>query len=401
MTRPSLEKKFLSFLTGKKNLLILEFLCGAITAGLLVQAFHKAYRPGGYDFTPQLEAAKALVNGQNPYIPFNSSSFQYIYPLFFCILVIPLTWLPYWLSNLLWFVFSAACLWFSLRVLLELYPPKLPKNEWRALFGFSFLLLLNIVQNNFVNGQMDFFILALCVFSFRFLMERKPILSGWLLATAISVKLIPLILVAYLLFKKEWKALFWAVMGTWVLILGLPWLIAGPSVVQYYHDYLSGQILPSLGAGAKPTSDVFQLKSYLHLLAPFLNGIVLSMVSALLALAPLAFLQVRFSPSASLRVQTLLFSAYMALSLWLSPMSETHHLAALFPAVFILARYFVWEKSGPLFRRLLPVAWVIALLWLGKLSFVFYFLAIGTCYVLLCYWIWREGWEKPKGKRAS
>jgi hypothetical protein len=376
----------------------LEIVCWAVMAVLLVQAFHNAYRLEGYDFTPRLEAAKALVGGSNPYAL--STPFPLTYPMFICVLLIPLAWLPYWLSNFLWFALSAACLWFSTRFILEIYEPRLTRGNFKKIFVLCFLLSLNLVQNNFANGQVNFFVVALCVLSLKCLLEKRPVIAGWLLAGAISVKLTPLILAGYLFFKKEWTALAWTLVGTLVFILGLPYLFGGSAVLDDYHGYLSNYVIPSFAVVGDKLSEVYQFKSYLHFTCPFLNGPILSIISDLLTLAPLLFLQVRAASVDSKRAQTLIFSAYLALSLWLSPISETHHLAALFPGLFILTYYFLWEVKGGLFPRLIPLAFIYLFIWVGKISFVFYFLDIGACYALLCYLAWMKTRKSPLKQTA-
>jgi hypothetical protein len=393
--KASPEKIHAKTFLNEKLMLALEILCWVAMAMFLIQVFRNAYRVDGYDFTPRLEAAKALMGGANPYAL--STPFPLTYPMFICVLLIPLAWLPYWLSNFLWFALNATCLWFSARFILETYNPLLTKETFKKIFVFCFLLLLNLVQNNFANGQVNFFVLALCTLSLKYLLEKRPMLAGWMLAGAISVKLTPLILAGYLFFKREWTALAWTLVGTLVFILGFPYLLGGHSVLDDYHGYLFDYVIPSFTAVGDPLSEVYQFKSYLHWACPFLKGSALSITSYLLTLAPLIFLQVRAVLADSKRVQALIFSAYLALSLWLSPISETHHLAALFPAIFILTYHFLLEKKGLVIRRLMPLVWIYLFIWLGKISFVFYFLSISVCYVWLCCLIWLETEESlPK-----
>ncbi len=382
----------------EKVTMVLEIVCWTIMAVLLVQAFHNAYRAEGYDFTPRLEAAKALVGGSNPYNL--STPFPLTYPMFICVLLIPLAWLPYGLSNFLWFALNSACLWFSTRFILVIYDPHLNKAEFKRLFILCFLLFLNLVQNNFANGQVNFFVLALCALSLKFLLEKRPVLAGWLLAGAISVKLTPLILAGYLFFKKEWTALAWTLVGTLVFVLRLPYLFGGPAVLADYHGYLFNYVIPSFAVVGDRLSEVYQFKSYLHFIFPFLNGITLSLTSDFLTLVPLVLLQARPAPGGSQGVQALIFSTYLTLSLWLSPISETHHLAALFPGVFILTYHSIWESKGHLRPGLVPLVLIYLFVWFGKISFVFYFLAIGACYIALYRLAWMETRKSPSKQKV-
>ncbi len=374
--------------SAPRTLRLLEALGVLVLLVFLVQAFHRAYRPEGYDFTPRLEAARALVSGINPYsLP---TPFPLTYPLFICVLLLPLAWLPYGLANLLWFLLGAACLWFSARWTLEAYDSRAKERDSRAVFILFFFALMNLIQNNFVNGQVNLAVLALCLLFFKSLNQKRPAAAGAFLAAAVAFKCTPIILAAYLVFRREWKTLAWMVFFTPLFLFALPALFGGTAIFGYYHDYFFNYVLPSFASPPLPPGGNFQLKNYLHAALPFLQGTGLSLATDLPVLVLPALLQLTVKKP-SLKFQVLLFSAYLALAPWLTPVSETHHLAALFPAVLILTRYFLWEKTGPWGPRLWALGWVYALTWAGKFSFEFYFLLIGTCYFLMLYLAWKEG----------
>ena len=56
----------------------------------------------------------------------------------------------------------------------------------------------------------------------------------------------------------------------------------------------------------------------------------------------------------------------------------------------LLTRHYLWESNRGTEKKLLPLAVIYLLVWLGKLSFTAYFLAIGICYFLLFRLLWRE-----------
>ncbi len=383
---------------GDRATRVLETLFLIVMAVLMVQAFHKAYRTDGYDFTPRLAAARALVQGANPYqIP---TPFPLTYPLFIAVALIPLAWLPYGFSNFLWFGLNAVCWGYSAYFLLGLFDPKASSGEFKRLFIACSLLLLPILQNNFVNGQVNFLVMGCCVLFLKFLLEKKNGLAGFFLAAGISLKLTPLIFLAFLFFRRSWAAMAWTLSFTFLFVWVLPFLIAGPAINGYYHGYLMDYVTPHLTSSqVNPLSESYNLSAYLRALAPGFPGAVLSLLAACLVLAPWAWLQAgpeaRFSP----RSESLLFSAYLLAILWISPISETHHLAFLFPAIFLLTRYYLWEVKGELWKRATPLAAIYILTWLGKTTFVFYFLAIGACYVLLIPLLRKAG-SIPRKNRA-
>lgn len=363
----------------------------------LIQAFHKAYRAEGYDLTPRFEAAKALLQGTDPYKL--QTPFPLTYPLFICVLFIPLTWLPYGLANLVWFGVSAGCLFYLWREVLKAFRPSLGVREMTLVLGAFFLEALIILQNNFVNGQVNIFVVALCVLCFRSLSSAKPMAAGWALAGAIAFKLTPLVLVGYLVLRREWKALFWTLVGTLALGFGLPYLFAGSAILGYYQGYLTGYILPSFLALSPTLTETFQFRNYLHALVPSLLGLPLSFLSDLLVLLPLAWVQFRVGDGTLERKEIAIFSCYLAVSLWLSPISETHHLAALFPGFFLLIQYGLMERAKEAWwKRTAPLMLIFILLWTGLHQFVLYFLVIGLCYALLLIMIVFDRPEKKRGK---
>jgi hypothetical protein len=393
------ERKKVKFWSEEKTVVLLRVLLSVLAVILLVQTLHKAFRAEGYDFTPRLEAAKALVAGIDPYkIP---TPFPLTYPLFICVLLLPLAWLPYGLANFIWFGVNAVSLWFPLCFLVKSYDARTTEKEFLKLFALSALLLLTIVQNNFVNGQVNFPVLAFSVLFFKFLTEKKTHWASLFLAAAIALKLTPLLFVVYLLFRKEWAALAWTFFYTAIFILGLPALIAGPNILRYYRGYVVDYVWQNLGYHhVLNLNQVYYLSAYFHFILPFLGGLSLNLLASAAVVAPLVWLQLRSNPS--LRTQTLLFSLYAVSILWILPYSETHHMAFLFPAVFLLVRHFLWEKKSQRGMGIFILAWLTLGIWLGKLSFVAFFIAIGTCYFSLAWMLWKEvGRGKNHGGRRE
>ncbi len=79
--------------SGDKSTKISLGLVAAVVIFLLVQTLGRANRVEGYDFTSYLLASRAFWHGLNPYLV--STDFPFIYPLPVCVLVYPLTLIPY------------------------------------------------------------------------------------------------------------------------------------------------------------------------------------------------------------------------------------------------------------------------------------------------------------------
>jgi len=145
-----LQDRISKFFFSRRGLTLSFSLSLLILLIYFVQMFGKAYRDNGYDFTSYLLSSEALFAGTNPYQ--TGSPFPFIYPLFLCVVLMPLTLLPYWLSNAIWFLLNVAALYLSILVLDKFYLNSLSYKGVVVLFLLPFLLLTNVIQNNCIGS---------------------------------------------------------------------------------------------------------------------------------------------------------------------------------------------------------------------------------------------------------
>jgi uncharacterized membrane protein len=217
-----------------------QLLSVAVSLILLAQSLHSAGRPQGNDFTSYLGAANAFWNGRNPFI--EALPFHYIYPLTLCVLIRPLGLIYQNISVIIWFVLSIASMFYVWNVM-----ERVTGEENRSRFFISafiqLVLLLGIIQNNVVNGQVNFIVLALCA---GFLYQRHThhyYLAGILLGLAIALKLTPLILILFLLVRREWSAIVATVASAIIFIIVVPYFVAGGEIWSYYSQYVQSTVL--------------------------------------------------------------------------------------------------------------------------------------------------------------
>lgn len=301
---------------------------GIVLIVLLIQTFSRALRPEGNDFTSYLAAARAFWSGQNPYTA--SIPFPFLYPLTFCVVLYPLLVLQISISVAVWFTISIAALawtFFSFRALSDR-----PQNV--AVSGIlSSILLLEILQNNLLNGQINCIQLVLIAGFYVSLRQAKLAMAALWLAVAIALKLTPALLLVYLLVRKEWLTVGLVLLFT-TLLLALPCLFQTASsewYAWYWGHFLQGQT----SAGFDP-----RFFSLTALATSFANGpasrlLFLIGISALV-LGPIVWLQLRSTKFSDMRDQSIVILLYLTASLLLSPISETHHLIVLLPGMFIL-----------------------------------------------------------------
>lgn len=358
--------------------------CFALATVLfLVQSYRKAYRPQGTDLTSYLLSAEALLHGRNPYV--TAARFPYIYPLFFAFLLIPLAFLPYWLATLAWFIAGVGSGVLAVRLIL------VHAREWtgvgwerRILLSMLlvFLVMLGSIQNNLLNGQANFVVLALCVLFLHATARGRTLAAAAYLAAAIAIKLVPLIFVPYLVARRRYGQLaLTAAMA--VLFCALPAVFLGSRIVPVYRDYIDSFLLGAVAHGA--TRMFFTLSGLLTWLSPGAPaGLFVRVLCAGFVMLPIAIQEWRWRGRASAPFDMWMGAQYLLAILLISPLSETHHLAFAVPAVVLLTVAAVFTKQLSRIDVLLLAA-VVVLFVLGQLGKhgPWYFLAIATAYAAL------------------
>ena len=159
------------------------------------------------DFNVYYHAAREIIAGRDPYQHSLGDWTPYIYPPLLAELIVPLAILPLPVAAYLWFLISAASVffaaWFSARLAddkrLELTNQNnLGSNAHRAaIAACAVLLVLRFVLDTFDLGQVNAVVAALAVAHvFLYARDRKA-LSAIALMLAVSIKLTPALLLFY------------------------------------------------------------------------------------------------------------------------------------------------------------------------------------------------------------
>ncbi len=327
-----------------RTTVVVVLILGAVYLG--GQALDRSCRPGGNDLNSFLLSARALVDGGDPYA--TASHFGYLYPLFLTFLLIPLAGLPCGLAAAVWYLAGLAALAASLILLARLASPAGGRERSPPVAAFLLLLLIcfDVLQNNVVNGQVNFLVLLCCVGYLVSLQNGRPLPAALCLGAAIAIKLVPAVLLVHLLVRRRPGTALGAVIAAGVLCL-LPGLLPGVDVgalyVEYYRSFLAVEVVQ---AETPPrTMVVYSVYGMLAELAPDLRGLAWGKVTvALLILAALAVRDFQVArpwvhrPAGAESGEpgpaaVFSFAHYLLVMLLISPMSEVHHLAFALPAL--------------------------------------------------------------------
>lgn len=188
----------------------------------------------GNDIKVYLFAGKQLLNNANIYQnnPYN----QYLYSPLFALLISPISLINWTISRLIWS---------TINIILIFRIWNIFKNL--TLFSFGLitkyktfnLILLSIISIGIINlnlslGQVTILILWLTLEGVMFILNNKYFTGSILISLGINFKLLPLIVIYYLILKGKFKAIFYIILLSLLFII-LPGFIIGMKYNTQLH----------------------------------------------------------------------------------------------------------------------------------------------------------------------
>ena len=266
----------------------------------------------------------------------------------------PLAILPYGAAVIGWFAASVAALGGIL-----LGPTKLGTSEggrrWTSgsavAAAAAVLVTFNVIQNNLLNGQVNFFVVLCCALAVK---QTRAIAAGAWLGAAIALKLMPVLLVVYFLVRRRFLAILCAVATALVLMLAPGILITG-SAADVHAEYARGLLMPMMTTPAGDAALTYSIAGMVQRVLGVGPALWIEVLCAAAVLATIAAVDVRtWRRDGDDRAA----AAYLAAIILISPKSETHHLAFAIPAVALCCAWLFEE--GKRRARLPAVAMLLS-----------------------------------------
>jgi len=254
-------------LKGKKAK---NIILGILLLVLLFELVRSSLRNG--DFIGYLNAGNLTLNGQNIY-----SDYLNTWPPFFSVFCVPLSLLDKLNGTLvrgLWTVFTLASLFWLMQITVRWLHGKrllLPyKKGNEASMGMSnflvlvpFLILFRFVLDNLTNLQINLILLWASVLVVDWFIKGKHSWAGALLAFIISLKVYPIFLLLYFVFKREFKLVIWTLLFL-AVINAVPFLVYGSEqALQYYAHWWNEIASPYASVQHKNQSFFSMMRSLL------------------------------------------------------------------------------------------------------------------------------------------
>jgi hypothetical protein len=343
------------------------------------------------DVQVYFRAAWAARTGRDIYVVTDDNHWHYHYPPLLAILTVPFAdapagadrngLLPYAVSVALWYWLNVAILAAGIHALaaaVEPWPAVGSRRWWELRAGPLFACLSPILAT-LMRGQVNLILLATLCFAGAATLRGRPWRAGLWLAGAVCLKLIPVFLLLYPLWRRDYRCLGGCAAGLLVGMVLIPAACFGSErTVGYYEEWYHLLLRPGLGAGGDHTrdkeliqagaTDSQSIGSILHntlhpdpwtrphehapavRLVHWLTGALLTLVTLLAAGRGVAGHPLR---------SVLFLGALTLVMLMLSPVCHLHYFCLALPLIMGLMAL-QWEARGTkkLTRGLTVVLWL-------------------------------------------
>ena len=361
---------------------VLNKLAMAMVVISLIVLFMQMYnRAGNNDFTSYLLSSQALLYGTNPYD--TTSPFPYLYPPTFAFLLIPFSVVPTIVLQIVWFWINVFLLIYLIRFLI--FDLSSVYQHHTGLFYFVFIsVLFNIIQNNLLNAQVNILILFFCFLFWKLYREGNKTWGSFILALAISIKIVPAFLILYLIFRKDYKQIMFSI-GFVILFLILPIMVTGLKLFEIYNNYF--HILYSKSnitdQNIAQREMFFSITAAFRYFVPQLGHLISNVFSILIIVLLYIVFEIFLKRKATRNDTNAVLGIYLVGIILLSPISETHHLIFLLP-IFLIIFTDLWHnyKEKNVFDYSLYLITIVALFFAKNINQPMYFFMIISLIVL-------------------
>ncbi len=217
----------------------------------------KPVRDASLDFYSYYIGASAIHQGKPVYSPEthesiakaegieNANLYVYLPPV--AVLMQPALLVPPFVASLFWFGVNVGLLLVGIGLL---FRQSNLRDDGMKVVLLLLPVLFTPVLMTFYLGQVNILMFVLITLAYQTFVGRRPYASGILLALSTWIKIWPISLIAYFVWKREWKVVSGAVVG--LLLIGVLTLaLAGVGQTRSFFT----DSLPELARGTEPGLD--------------------------------------------------------------------------------------------------------------------------------------------------
>lgn len=174
-----------------------------------------------------MSAASDVQNKIDIYTKTYVDGYHYYYSILFAILLSIFKYAPYQLIHFIWLTLNLFA-FMHLIVLLEksIFVSKLSSTQKKWFILFVLFASLRFFSDNIHYGQITLLLLWCCIMGFVLIFKQKTILGALLLAIGINLKILPIVILPYLLYRAYYKAFFITIL-IYAALLFMPIIFIG------------------------------------------------------------------------------------------------------------------------------------------------------------------------------
>lgn len=213
---------------------------------------------GSNDFDTFYYAGDSVIHGKGiyytgEYYQTDRTHAPFLYPPFAAILFAPLVFLPLILSAFVWHILCAALFIVALRLCLNLSGLQLGEianhSDWKNYtgWGIGLVFLLSLLIDNLAMAQVNLCVLSIALTGLCLIKKNKKIEGGAIIASAVALKVTPVIFIAYFLIKRSWKSLAGSLVGSVIFFALIPAVVLGWNQnILLHRQWLGKSFKPAL-----------------------------------------------------------------------------------------------------------------------------------------------------------
>ena len=179
------------------------------------------------DFRIYLNASSDIFPGKNIYTEHYKDGFHYFYSPLFAIIITPFNHIPLFVSQFIWLLIDLILVIRSWNILSRMLGFVFLSEKQKIIFNLiCFLIVMRFLRDNFHYGQVTILMLYLSLEGLNLIFSKREIAGAVLIALGINIKIFPVVLIPYLLYRREFKAAVFVFIFYGIFLI-LPSLIIG------------------------------------------------------------------------------------------------------------------------------------------------------------------------------
>ena len=293
------------------------------------------------DFTVYRLAGRAVLDETDIYQVRNDRGWAYVYPPPFAIAMVPFAGMSVFWGALIWYLLSAALIaWASLLCVRMVRNAGGADADPFTLTAIPLLLLMIWIMSGLTRGQASIAMFWLTMAAIHWQRAGRNILGAACLAGAVLLKVFPVALLGYFLWRKKWRFVTATIAAILVGAFVLPAAVFGwQKNIRYLKAWVREVAFPSVasesGRAENPLNEQLlswgkpRNQSLPAVLFRLVGGPAARPLSAAISLGMLGAIWLvgrRLPPDSEL----LILSAFLVWLLLVPPVSESHYFLLLF-----------------------------------------------------------------------